>query len=170
MSLHFQHLLSLQEAEEDINEATLDSILEKANTTLLRNPDENTQITATDASSVASTLASPLPQAPLSPNVPFLYHQRTPRRASLVARESISLSVQALFTPTRIHSDRSFRSDSEADEKGGLPRVSVSNVDTGHLEAGEDSNAEVESRLYVALDVNSANASTSTHRNSKSKA
>ncbi len=64
----------------------------------------------------------PLPRSRLrhsrnSPEVPCssqLGRYHSPRRAASVAREAISLSVQALFTPTRVGDDRSSRASSVA--------------------------------------------------------
>lgn len=132
------------QGEEPDDEASVDRFLKEADATLLRSPGEVSQGAATDVPSVASsTLPSPLRQRVLSPDIP-LHQQRTPRRASLVARESISLSVQALFTPSRIHSDRAFRSDTEADDRGSLAGASMTDLDIRHIETGDDVNTEVE--------------------------
>ncbi|KAL5971223.1 hypothetical protein TSMEX_001082 [Taenia solium] len=67
---------------------------------------------------MVSALPSPLLCPVLSPEVTSLAGPRQqgcfPRRASLVARESINLSLQALYTPMKFGSDRAFCFDLDA--------------------------------------------------------
>ncbi|KAL5110822.1 hypothetical protein TcWFU_008601 [Taenia crassiceps] len=78
---------------------------------------------------MVSALPSPLLCPVLSPEFTSLSGPRQqgnlPRRASLVARESINLSLQALYTPMKFGSDRAFCFDLDAEN---APQVVMEEV------------------------------------------